>query len=58
MLLTVGCQTRNKTTNLGAFLDGNIDRFVDFAIIFSYFFFNINPVWLDMSQLIYITCLS
>lgn len=48
-------RTLNKASNLGAFLDGNIDRFVDFSIIFSYFFFNITPVWLDMPQLICIT---
>lgn len=48
-------RAQNKASNLGAFVDGTIDRFVDFAIIFSYFYFNITPFWLDLSQLICIT---
>ena len=30
-----------KASPLGAFIDGTVDRFVDFAIVFSYFFFDI-----------------
>jgi archaetidylinositol phosphate synthase len=45
-------RAQNKATNLGAFIDGTIDRFVDFAILFSYFYFNITAVWLELSQLI------
>jgi archaetidylinositol phosphate synthase len=41
-----------KASNLGAFIDGTIDRFVDFAIIFSYFFFDIKVKWLNLDQLI------
>jgi archaetidylinositol phosphate synthase len=45
-------RARNKASSLGAFIDGTIDRFVDFAILFSYFFFDINVQWFDRSQLI------
>lgn len=48
-------RARNKASNFGAFIDGTTDRFVDFAIIFSYFFFDITPIWLDINQLICIT---
>ncbi|VEH37243.1 CDP-alcohol phosphatidyltransferase family protein [Legionella sainthelensi] len=36
-------RARNKASSLGAFVDGTIDRFVDFAIIFSYFFVILKP---------------
>lgn len=45
-------RVQNKASNLGAFIDGTIDRFVDFAIIFSFFFFEIKPICLSLSQLI------
>jgi archaetidylinositol phosphate synthase len=48
-------RAQNKASNLGAFVDGTIDRFVDFAIIFSYFYFDITPFGLDLSQLICVT---
>jgi len=31
-------RSENRTTYFGAFLDGTIDRFVDFLIVFSFFF--------------------
>lgn len=34
----------------GAFLDGSLDRFVDFAVIFSYFWLPITTPWLSLSQ--------
>ncbi len=48
-------RAQNKASNLGAFIDGVTDRFVDFAIIFSYFFFIIQPIWLSIEQWICIT---
>ncbi|QLZ68629.1 CDP-alcohol phosphatidyltransferase family protein [Legionella sp. PC1000] len=48
-------RARNKASNLGAFVDGTIDRFVDFAIIFSYFFCEIKAFYLSLDQLICIT---
>lgn len=48
-------RARNKASNLGAFVDGTIDRFVDFAIIFSYFFCDIKALYLSLDQLICIT---
>ena len=45
-------RAQNKASNLGAFLDGVTDRFVDFAIIFSFFYFNITTIWLPIEQLI------
>lgn len=41
-----------KSSNLGAFIDGTADRFVDFAIIFSYFFYDIQVNWLNLDKLI------
>ncbi|HHF7368001.1 TPA: CDP-alcohol phosphatidyltransferase family protein [Legionella bozemanae] len=48
-------RARNKASSLGAFVDGTIDRFVDFAIIFSYFFCEIKAFYLSLDQLICIT---
>lgn len=48
-------RARNKASNLGAFVDGTIDRFVDFSIIFSFFFFHIQAPILTIAQLICIT---
>lgn len=39
-----------RTSNQGAFLDGSLDRFIDFALIFSYFWLSIETVWLPLSQ--------
>ena len=43
-------RAQNKASHLGAFLDGTVDRFVDFAIIFSFFFFKIEVSWLSLGQ--------
>lgn len=48
-------RARNQASSLGAFVDGTIDRFVDFAIIFSYFFCTIDAFYLSLEQLICIT---
>ncbi|MBY0543914.1 MAG: CDP-alcohol phosphatidyltransferase family protein [Gammaproteobacteria bacterium] len=34
----------------GAFLDGSLDRFVDFAVIFSYFWLPIQAPWLSLGE--------
>ena len=34
----------------GAFLDGSLDRFVDFAVIFSYFWLPITTPWLSLGE--------
>lgn len=39
---------QNKSSHLGAYIDGVMDRFVDFAILFSFFFFNIKTPWMDL----------
>lgn len=46
---------QNKASALGAFLDGVFDRFIDFALIFSYFFFDIQPCWFDKAYWICLT---
>lgn len=38
---------QNTASALGAYIDGVMDRFVDFAILFSYFFFNIQAPWIS-----------
>lgn len=43
-------RAQKKASNLGAFIDGVTDRFVDFAILFSYFFFDIETIWLNLGQ--------
>lgn len=48
-------RAKNEASHLGAFLDGTVDRFVDFAIVFSFFFFEIDVVWLSLDQWICIT---
>ena len=40
----------NKATAAGAFLDGSLDRFVDFAVIFSYFWLPITTPGLSLAQ--------
>jgi len=45
-------RAQNKASHLGAFLDGTTDRFIDFAMIYSYFFFPIELPFLDIGQII------
>lgn len=40
----------NQTTDAGAFLDGSLDRFIDFFVIFSYFWLSITTPWLTLGQ--------
>ncbi len=40
----------DKVTHSGAFLDGSLDRFVDFAVIFSYFWLPITTPFLSLEQ--------
>ena len=46
---------QHKASALGAFLDGVFDRIIDFALIFSYFFFDIQPCWFDKALWICLT---
>lgn len=39
-----------KTSAAGAFLDGSLDRFVDFAVIFSYFWLPLATPWMSLGQ--------
>jgi len=39
-----------QTTYRGAFLDGSLDRFIDFMLIFSYFWLSIHTPWLPLGQ--------
>jgi len=39
-----------KTSNRGAFLDGSLDRFIDFFLIFTYFWLPITTPWLSLGQ--------
>jgi phosphatidylglycerophosphate synthase len=41
---------RKITSGYGAFLDGSVDRVVDFLVIFSYFWCNIATPWLPLGQ--------
>jgi len=41
---------RNQTTHVGAFLDGSLDRFIDFLLIFSYFWLPISTPGLALGQ--------
>ena len=45
----------NQTTYRGAFLDGSLDRFVDFMLIFSYFLLPLQTPWLPLGQWLFIT---
>jgi CDP-diacylglycerol--glycerol-3-phosphate 3-phosphatidyltransferase len=45
----------NRTSYKGAFLDGSLDRFIDFMLIFSYFWLAIETPWLGLGQWI---CIS
>jgi len=40
----------NQITHRGAFLDGSLDRFVDFLLIFSYFWLSIQTPFLPAAQ--------
>lgn len=40
----------NKSTHRGAFLDGSLDRFVDFLLIFAYFWLPIRTAFLPSAQ--------
>lgn len=40
----------NQASNAGAFLDGSLDRFIDFMLIFSYFWLPINMPWLSLGE--------
>jgi archaetidylinositol phosphate synthase len=40
---------RGISSHFGAFLDGSLDRFVDFAVIFSYFWLPISPPLMTLS---------
>lgn len=44
----------NCSSARGAFLDGSLDRFVDFLLIFGYFWLPIQTPWLPLSQWLYI----
>lgn len=45
-------RARNQASNLGAFLDGTVDRFIDFAMIYAYFYFPIKVPCLDIGKII------
>src|SRR5262245_51982945 len=40
----------NQSTDRGAFLDGSLDRFIDFMLIFSYFWLPIQTAFLPLGQ--------
>jgi archaetidylinositol phosphate synthase len=40
----------NRATSRGAFLDGSLDRFIDFIVIFSYFWLPITMPWMPLGQ--------
>ncbi|QLH43711.1 MAG: CDP-alcohol phosphatidyltransferase family protein [Coxiellaceae bacterium] len=41
---------RRQTSHAGAFLDGSLDRFIDFFLIFGYFWLPIATPWLTLGQ--------
>lgn len=43
-------RNRNIATDYGAFLDGSLDRFVDFAVIFSYFWLPLQTPWMPSAM--------
>ncbi len=45
-----------KQSNLGAFIDGSLDRFVDLMLLFSYFFVPLKTVWFPVGQWICLMC--
>ena len=40
----------NQVSHAGAFLDGSLDRFIDFFVIFSYFWMPITTPWLPLGH--------
>lgn len=44
-----------QASGRGAFLDGSLDRFIDFMLIFSYFWLPINTPWMPIGQWICLT---
>lgn len=46
---------RGLVSKAGAFLDGSIDRFVDFFLLYSYFWISLNMPWLSVGQWIAIS---
>lgn len=46
---------RQQANGRGAFLDGSLDRFIDFMVIFSYFWLSIDTPWLPLGQWICLT---
>jgi archaetidylinositol phosphate synthase len=41
---------RGQSSHRGAFLDGSLDRFIDFFLIFSFFWIPMHTLWLNQSQ--------
>lgn len=41
---------RNQASGYGAFLDGSLDRFIDFIVIFSYFWLPIVTPWMPLTH--------
>ena len=41
---------RNQASGYGAFLDGSLDRFIDFIVIFSYFWIPIKTPWMPLGH--------
>lgn len=39
-----------KASSRGAFLDGSLDRFIDFIVIFSYFWLPIDAPWMSLAH--------
>jgi archaetidylinositol phosphate synthase len=42
-------RSQNRTTHFGAFLDGTVDRFVDFLLIFSFLFLDLPEFFMPVS---------
>ncbi|MFA6392224.1 MAG: CDP-alcohol phosphatidyltransferase family protein [Patescibacteria group bacterium] len=42
-------RSQNRTTHLGAFLDGTVDRFIDFLLIFSFLFLELPDFFMPIS---------
>lgn len=40
----------NQVSHAGAFLDGSLDRFIDFFLIFSYFWLPIHTLWFTLGE--------
>ncbi|MFT3742499.1 MAG: hypothetical protein QM752_07600 [Gammaproteobacteria bacterium] len=50
--LVDGAVARHRacSTGHGAFLDGSLDRFIDFFLLFSYFWINLTLPWMSLGQ--------